>query len=184
MTIVYWGAHWFGVTFVIFNHFVFHSPQFTLSKCLDAALVLGNSHLFMNRNNKLAVIASHIQERYCSSLGYRDIALQTKLFSGVWCSAEAMERTMEQAMWFKATLTLLLDQQNHNDDIRRDCRWRSCNRPLPQERKAGLSIDTPRKWRLPGPICWAWRGTNPKQVARLPEYKAGPGRDPNPNQRF
>uniref|UniRef100_A0A670Z004 General transcription factor IIH subunit 3 n=1 Tax=Pseudonaja textilis TaxID=8673 RepID=A0A670Z004_PSETE len=25
-------------------------------------MVLGNSHLFMNRNNKLAVIASHIQE--------------------------------------------------------------------------------------------------------------------------
>ncbi|KAH0625388.1 hypothetical protein JD844_014874 [Phrynosoma platyrhinos] len=34
----------------------------TLSKCLDATMVLGNSHLFMNRNNKLAVIASHIQE--------------------------------------------------------------------------------------------------------------------------
>lgn len=43
-------------------------PQLTLSKCLDAAMVLGNSHLFMNRNNKLAVIASHIQERYCSFL--------------------------------------------------------------------------------------------------------------------
>lgn len=27
-------------------------------------MVLGNSHLFMNRSNKLAVIASHIQERY------------------------------------------------------------------------------------------------------------------------
>ncbi|CAI5797137.1 general transcription factor IIH subunit 3 isoform X1 [Podarcis lilfordi] len=36
--------------------------ELTLSKCLDAAMVLGNSHLFMNRNNKLAVIASHIQE--------------------------------------------------------------------------------------------------------------------------
>lgn len=38
-------------------------PQFTLSKCMDAVLVLGNSHLFMNRSNKLAVIASHIHER-------------------------------------------------------------------------------------------------------------------------
>lgn len=38
--------------------------QFTLSKCIDAVMVLGNSHLFMNRSNKLAVIASHIQERY------------------------------------------------------------------------------------------------------------------------
>uniref|UniRef100_A0A2K6S2L7 General transcription factor IIH subunit 3 n=1 Tax=Saimiri boliviensis boliviensis TaxID=39432 RepID=A0A2K6S2L7_SAIBB len=38
--------------------------QFTLSKCMDAVMVLGNSHLFMNRSNKLAVIASHIQERY------------------------------------------------------------------------------------------------------------------------
>ncbi|KAI2568622.1 GTF2H3 isoform 9 [Pan troglodytes] len=37
--------------------------QFTLSKCIDAVMVLGNSHLFMNRSNKLAVIASHIQER-------------------------------------------------------------------------------------------------------------------------
>ncbi|KFO23512.1 General transcription factor IIH subunit 3 [Fukomys damarensis] len=36
--------------------------QFTLSQCMDAVLVLGNSHLFMNRSNKLAVIASHIQE--------------------------------------------------------------------------------------------------------------------------
>uniref|UniRef100_A0A673VCY4 General transcription factor IIH subunit 3 n=1 Tax=Suricata suricatta TaxID=37032 RepID=A0A673VCY4_SURSU len=36
--------------------------QFTLSKCIDAVMVLGNSHLFMNRANKLAVIASHIQE--------------------------------------------------------------------------------------------------------------------------
>ncbi|KFP49008.1 General transcription factor IIH subunit 3, partial [Cathartes aura] len=36
--------------------------QFTLSKCIDAAMVLGNSHLFMNRTNRLAVIASHTQE--------------------------------------------------------------------------------------------------------------------------
>uniref|UniRef100_A0A7N4PWQ7 General transcription factor IIH subunit 3 n=1 Tax=Sarcophilus harrisii TaxID=9305 RepID=A0A7N4PWQ7_SARHA len=36
--------------------------QFTLSKCIDAVMVMGNSHLFMNRSNKLAVIASHIQE--------------------------------------------------------------------------------------------------------------------------
>ncbi|XP_053726965.1 general transcription factor IIH subunit 3 [Synchiropus splendidus] len=36
-------------------------PEFTLSKCLDAVLVLGNSHLAMSRTNKLAVIASHCQ---------------------------------------------------------------------------------------------------------------------------
>ncbi|XP_038202653.1 general transcription factor IIH subunit 3 isoform X3 [Arvicola amphibius] len=36
--------------------------QFTLSKCMDAVMVLANSHLFMNRSNQLAVIASHIQE--------------------------------------------------------------------------------------------------------------------------
>ncbi|ELK14274.1 General transcription factor IIH subunit 3 [Pteropus alecto] len=36
--------------------------QFTLSKCIDAVMVLGNSHLFMDHSNKLAVIASHIQE--------------------------------------------------------------------------------------------------------------------------
>lgn len=31
---------------------------------MDAVMVMGNSHLFMGRNNKLAVIASHLQERY------------------------------------------------------------------------------------------------------------------------
>ncbi|XP_019362668.1 PREDICTED: general transcription factor IIH subunit 3 [Gavialis gangeticus] len=36
--------------------------EFTLSKCLDAVMVMGNSHLFMNRSNRLAVIASHTQE--------------------------------------------------------------------------------------------------------------------------
>ncbi|XP_054144458.1 general transcription factor IIH subunit 3 isoform X2 [Melozone crissalis] len=36
--------------------------EFTLSKCIDAVMVLGNSHLLMNRTNKLAVIASHTQE--------------------------------------------------------------------------------------------------------------------------
>lgn len=36
-------------------------PEFTLSKCLDAVIVLGNSHLAMSRTNKLAVIASHCQ---------------------------------------------------------------------------------------------------------------------------
>ncbi|NXQ97506.1 TF2H3 factor, partial [Sagittarius serpentarius] len=35
---------------------------FTLSKCIDAVMVLGNSHLFMNRTNRLAIIASHTQE--------------------------------------------------------------------------------------------------------------------------
>ncbi|PKU36171.1 tectonihypothetical protein [Limosa lapponica baueri] len=42
--------------------FILSSQQFTLSKCMDAVMVLGNSHLFMNRTNKLAVIASHTQE--------------------------------------------------------------------------------------------------------------------------
>ncbi|KAE8635037.1 hypothetical protein XENTR_v10002494 [Xenopus tropicalis] len=36
--------------------------EVTLPKCIDAVIVMGNSHLFMGRNNKLAVIASHIQE--------------------------------------------------------------------------------------------------------------------------
>ncbi|XP_043924486.1 general transcription factor IIH subunit 3 isoform X2 [Protopterus annectens] len=38
------------------------SSKFTLSKCLDAVMVMGNSHLLMGHNSKLAVIASHIQE--------------------------------------------------------------------------------------------------------------------------
>ncbi|KAM9446669.1 general transcription factor IIH subunit 3 [Clarias gariepinus] len=39
-------------------------PQFTLSKCLDAVIVMANSHLVMTRTNKLALIASHCQENH------------------------------------------------------------------------------------------------------------------------
>ncbi|KAI3372071.1 hypothetical protein L3Q82_006924 [Scortum barcoo] len=37
---------------------------FTLSKCMDAVMVMGNSHLAMARTNKLAVIASHCQDSH------------------------------------------------------------------------------------------------------------------------
>ncbi|KAM7416679.1 hypothetical protein PAMA_018641 [Pampus argenteus] len=37
-------------------------PEFTLSKCLDAIMVMGNSHMAMSRTNKLAVIASNCQD--------------------------------------------------------------------------------------------------------------------------
>ncbi|XP_076843341.1 general transcription factor IIH subunit 3 [Brachyhypopomus gauderio] len=39
-------------------------PQFTLSKCLDAVMVMANSHLVMARTNKLAIVASHCQESH------------------------------------------------------------------------------------------------------------------------
>ncbi|XP_076021283.1 general transcription factor IIH subunit 3 isoform X2 [Genypterus blacodes] len=39
-------------------------PEFTLSKCLDAVMVMGNSHMAMTRANKLAVIASHCQDSH------------------------------------------------------------------------------------------------------------------------
>uniref|UniRef100_A0A671VPZ2 General transcription factor IIH subunit 3 n=1 Tax=Sparus aurata TaxID=8175 RepID=A0A671VPZ2_SPAAU len=39
-------------------------PELTLSKCLDAVMVLGNSHMAMTRTNKLAVIASHCQDSH------------------------------------------------------------------------------------------------------------------------
>ncbi|XP_076145415.1 general transcription factor IIH subunit 3 [Alosa pseudoharengus] len=39
-------------------------PEFTLSKCLDAVMVMGNSHLIMTRTNKLAIIASTCQESH------------------------------------------------------------------------------------------------------------------------
>uniref|UniRef100_A0A3B4ZDX7 General transcription factor IIH subunit 3 n=1 Tax=Stegastes partitus TaxID=144197 RepID=A0A3B4ZDX7_9TELE len=39
-------------------------PQFTLSKCLDAVMVMGNSHMAMTRTNRLAVIASHCQDSH------------------------------------------------------------------------------------------------------------------------
>uniref|UniRef100_A0A3Q3ERE0 General transcription factor IIH subunit 3 n=1 Tax=Labrus bergylta TaxID=56723 RepID=A0A3Q3ERE0_9LABR len=38
-------------------------PEFTLSKCVDAVMVMGNAHMAMARTNKLAVIASHCQDR-------------------------------------------------------------------------------------------------------------------------
>ncbi|XP_037536304.1 general transcription factor IIH subunit 3 [Nematolebias whitei] len=39
-------------------------PEFTLSKCMDAVMVMGNAHTAMNRTNKLAVIASHCQDSH------------------------------------------------------------------------------------------------------------------------
>ncbi|KAK0138136.1 General transcription factor IIH subunit 3 [Merluccius polli] len=39
-------------------------PEFTLSKCLDAVMVMGNSHMAMTRTNKLAIIASHCQDSH------------------------------------------------------------------------------------------------------------------------
>ncbi|XP_056138583.1 general transcription factor IIH subunit 3 [Lampris incognitus] len=39
-------------------------PEFTLSKCLDAIMVMGNSHMAMTTTNKLAIIASHCQESH------------------------------------------------------------------------------------------------------------------------
>ncbi|XP_061758210.1 general transcription factor IIH subunit 3 isoform X2 [Nerophis ophidion] len=39
-------------------------PQFTLSKCIDAVMVMANSHVAMSRTNKLAVIASHCQDSH------------------------------------------------------------------------------------------------------------------------
>ncbi|KAG7276715.1 hypothetical protein CRUP_006894 [Coryphaenoides rupestris] len=39
-------------------------PQFTLSRCVDAVLVMGNSHLAMTRSNKLALIASHCEDSH------------------------------------------------------------------------------------------------------------------------
>ncbi|CAN0422318.1 unnamed protein product [Lampetra fluviatilis] len=37
--------------------------EFTLPRCVDAVMVFANSHLAMSRNHRLAVIASHNQER-------------------------------------------------------------------------------------------------------------------------
>ncbi|XP_014323858.2 general transcription factor IIH subunit 3 [Xiphophorus maculatus] len=39
-------------------------PEFTLCKCLDAVMVMGNSHMAMTRTNRLAVIASHCQDSH------------------------------------------------------------------------------------------------------------------------
>uniref|UniRef100_A0AAY4AUZ6 General transcription factor IIH subunit 3 n=1 Tax=Denticeps clupeoides TaxID=299321 RepID=A0AAY4AUZ6_9TELE len=38
--------------------------EFTLSKCMDAVMVMANAHLVMSRTNKLAIIASHCQESH------------------------------------------------------------------------------------------------------------------------
>ncbi|XP_038619786.1 general transcription factor IIH subunit 3 isoform X3 [Tachyglossus aculeatus] len=60
------------------------SQQFTLSKCMDAVMVMGNSHLLMNRTNKLAVIASHTQE---SRFLYPGKNWKLGEFSGDACSS-------------------------------------------------------------------------------------------------
>lgn len=39
-------------------------PEFTLSKCMDAVMVIGNAHMAMSRTNKLVVIASHCQDSH------------------------------------------------------------------------------------------------------------------------
>uniref|UniRef100_A0A8C5AYD5 General transcription factor IIH subunit 3 n=1 Tax=Gadus morhua TaxID=8049 RepID=A0A8C5AYD5_GADMO len=39
-------------------------PEFTLSKCLDAVMVMGNSHMAMTTTNRLAVISSHFQDSH------------------------------------------------------------------------------------------------------------------------
>lgn len=39
-------------------------PKFNLSKCLDAVMVLANSHLVMSRTNKLAIIANLYQDSH------------------------------------------------------------------------------------------------------------------------
>lgn len=54
----------FSKIFYLFLFF-FLCIKFTLSKCLDSVMVLGNSHMAMARTNKLAVIASHCQDRWC-----------------------------------------------------------------------------------------------------------------------
>uniref|UniRef100_UPI00398EB910 general transcription factor IIH subunit 3 isoform X1 n=2 Tax=Pristiophorus japonicus TaxID=55135 RepID=UPI00398EB910 len=41
---------------------ILNESQFTLSKCMDAVMVMGNSHLVMSRSNRLTIIASHSQE--------------------------------------------------------------------------------------------------------------------------
>ncbi|XP_061527792.1 general transcription factor IIH subunit 3 isoform X3 [Phycodurus eques] len=39
-------------------------PQFTLSNCMDAVMVMANAHVAMSRINKLAVIASHCKDSH------------------------------------------------------------------------------------------------------------------------
>ncbi|XP_007905981.1 general transcription factor IIH subunit 3 [Callorhinchus milii] len=41
---------------------VLKQSQFTLTNCMNAVMVMGNSHLVMSRSNSLAIIASHSQE--------------------------------------------------------------------------------------------------------------------------
>uniref|UniRef100_A0A4W3JNK6 General transcription factor IIH subunit 3 n=1 Tax=Callorhinchus milii TaxID=7868 RepID=A0A4W3JNK6_CALMI len=41
---------------------VWWGQQFTLTNCMNAVMVMGNSHLVMSRSNSLAIIASHSQE--------------------------------------------------------------------------------------------------------------------------
>uniref|UniRef100_A0A1A8KAF7 General transcription factor IIH subunit 3 n=1 Tax=Nothobranchius kuhntae TaxID=321403 RepID=A0A1A8KAF7_NOTKU len=49
---IWWGQH------------AQSEPEFTLSKCLDAVMVMGNAHMAMTRTNQLAVIAAHCQDSH------------------------------------------------------------------------------------------------------------------------
>lgn len=60
-------------------------------------MVLGNSHLFMNRSNKLAVIASHIQERYdrCDCFSYSVLNIHDFFVPvGMFCSYSMLQKKM------------------------------------------------------------------------------------------
>uniref|UniRef100_A0A8C7F4E7 General transcription factor IIH subunit 3 n=1 Tax=Oncorhynchus kisutch TaxID=8019 RepID=A0A8C7F4E7_ONCKI len=48
---------------VVDANLIWCGQQCTLSKCLDAVMVMSNALLVMTRTNKLAIIASHCQER-------------------------------------------------------------------------------------------------------------------------
>ncbi|XP_078277342.1 general transcription factor IIH subunit 3 isoform X2 [Rhinoraja longicauda] len=69
---------------------ILKESPFTLSKCMDAVLVLGNSHLVMSRSNRLAIIASHSQESRFLYPGK-----QWKL----GCFAESGESSSAESSW-------------------------------------------------------------------------------------
>ena len=58
-------CNWFWLSQLwIYMNYILRFSQLVLSQCLDAVLVFANSHLMLNHNNQMAIIAAHTDTRW------------------------------------------------------------------------------------------------------------------------